>query len=609
MTESNSRAFQVLNIEEMLPLLASSYMAGRLVPFIGAGMSRRKLAGWEGFVQNLEKVAFQSPELSGHIEVRAQRAIAALRNSKDEKEFRNILIASLKGEEFDKGLPEQTKALAEIYWPLTISTNYDDLFYCACRSVCEDRLPPKILGRGADDCKQVMSALVSPFDRETIWHIQGFLGEDCHTVPAGDDSHLDRLRRELVFGHAEYRRAANTAVHFRRCFGEVFRSRSFLFLGSSLSEEYFWNLFGETLELCGPSPMPHFAFMPKDADVDVRFLAEEMNIAVCRYDLDKGGLAPCLRRLRKTIEEPDARMSRWELKLKGDSRLTIAPYSQLDAAAGRAVAIVVRACPKGHFELDRHLLRERPDLKQIFADSKFDPGKHVLSPQANLFAVRARTKPEEETENDAVGTAITELLNQVGPSTLHLHLPSAGGTVPPVYGFIEGVRAFGKWAAKSPRALHLWAHVGHQVLLNLTSQQIGLHELMTSTLLRFWAIITTDDGQNPARRVLSKPPTARLGDILKELLGLTDEGALMNWSISLCPSPKRTLFSLGHKAPVSLEDRDRSLVDAGVVFGSVLTLVRTSQAAERPGVPNKDWRAHGTNVFYPTKAEAEAAAA
>jgi hypothetical protein len=63
MPEFNSRAFQVLNLEEMLPLLASSYMAGRLVPFIGTGMSRRKLAGWEGFVQNLEKVAFQSPEL------------------------------------------------------------------------------------------------------------------------------------------------------------------------------------------------------------------------------------------------------------------------------------------------------------------------------------------------------------------------------------------------------------------------------------------------------------------------------------------------------------------------------------------------------------------
>jgi hypothetical protein len=586
MPESNSRAFQVLDIEEMLPLLASSYTAGRLVPFIGAGMSRRKLAGWEGFVQNLEKeVAIQSPELSGHIEVRAQRAIAALRNSCDDEGFRATLTEALKGEDFDKpGPPDQTLALAEIYWPLTISTNYDHLFYCACRSVFKDHLPPKILGRGADDCKQVMSALVNPFDRETIWHIQGFLGEDCPvcpTPPVSDVSHLDRLRRELVFGHAEYRRAANTAVHFRRCFGEVFRSRSFLFLGSSLSEEYFWNLFGETLELCGPSPMPHFALMPEDADVDVRFLAEEMNIVVCRYDLHKGGLAPCLRQLKKTIEGPGARMSRWELQLKRDSScssLTIAPYShlpRLDPYADRAVAIGVRACPKGHFELDQDL--SCPDLKRIFADSQFDPGKHVLSPQANLFAVRARTKPEEETENDAVGAAITELLDQVKPSTLHLYLPSAGGTVPPVYGFIEAVRAFGKWAAASPRGLNLSAHVGHQVLLNLTSHQIRLDELVTSNLLRFWAIITTDDGQNPTRRVLYKPPTDGLGDILMELLGLTDKEALENWSTSLCPCPKRTLFPLGHK------DLDKSLADAGVVFGSVLTLVRTSQA-------------HGTSV-------------
>ena len=40
---------------------------------------------------------------------------------------------------------------------------------------------------------------------------------------------------------------------------------------------------------------------------------------------------------------------------------------------------------------------DAPDLKQIFADSQFDPDKHVLSrPQANLFAVRGRTKREEE---------------------------------------------------------------------------------------------------------------------------------------------------------------------------------------------------------------------
>src|SRR5215470_12332296 len=113
MSKSNSRAFQVLDIDEMLPLLASSYMAGRLVPFIGAGMSRKKLAGWDDFVRNLETIAFGSPDCTGHIEVRAQRAIAALRNSHNEEEFRGILTTALKGENFDQGVPEQTQALAE----------------------------------------------------------------------------------------------------------------------------------------------------------------------------------------------------------------------------------------------------------------------------------------------------------------------------------------------------------------------------------------------------------------------------------------------------------------------------------------------------------------
>lgn len=112
---------------------------------------------------------------------------------------------ALKGEEFDRSeIPEQTKALAAIYWPLSVSTNYDHLFYCSCRETFEDRLPPMVLGRGAEDCKQVMSALVSPFDREIIWHIQGLLSEPCpkcHLDLLQDQVHLDKLRRELVVGH------------------------------------------------------------------------------------------------------------------------------------------------------------------------------------------------------------------------------------------------------------------------------------------------------------------------------------------------------------------------------------------------------------------------
>ncbi len=577
----------------MLPLLASSYEAGRLVPFLGAGMSRRKLAGWEGFVGKLEELADHSPTGGGHLEVRAQRAAATIRNSHTEEEYLEIIGDALKGEEFDQSaIPGQTEALAAIYWPLSVSTNYDHLFYCACRKVFEDRLPPVILGRGAEDCKQVMSALVSPFDREIIWHIQGFLGEPCprchHPSPVQDQAHLGRLRRELVVGHSEYRKAANTAVHFRRCFGEVFGSRSFLFLGSGLSEEYFWNLFGETLELCGPGPVPHFAFVPEQDKIDVRFLAEEMNITVCEYK-DYGDLTLWLKALQGMVQEPSVRVSRWHIQLRGGSCLEIVPYSHLpmpEPDSDWAVAVVVRACAEGRFDLDRDrdLLGQQDELRSMLKDQVFPKDRHVLSPKRGVFAVRARTRPDSETESDSVGAAVRELLGEVDDhwNVVHLHLPSAGGTVPPVYGFIESVRAFGDWAREGKRPLHLIAHVGSQVLLNLSSRQVGLYELLTSRLIRFWTVVNSESGMEPTRRVVYRTPQTLLKEVLVDALGDVDDKALREWSISVCPSPK-------HEAgPITDEYLGMTICDVGVVFGSVLTLTRTRRQPE-----SQDLLSHG----------------
>jgi hypothetical protein len=578
-----SNAVPVLKIDEMLPLLASTYGMGRLVPFIGAGMSRQKLADWKGFINNLETAAGAGAQAEGNIAVRAQRIAEMIRNGHDEKEFWKIIEDSLRGETFDApGLPKQTEALAAIFWPLTISTNYDHLFYCACRKAFDDRLEPMVLGRSADDCKQVVSALASPFDREIIWHIQGYLGEpcaECHPGAIQDENRLTRLRREMVIGHGEYRKAANTAIHFRRCFGEVFRSRSLLFLGSSLTEEYFWNLFGEMLELCGPSPIPHFAFVYEKDDIDVRFLAEEMNITVCTYE-DHRQLIDWLSDLKTKIDEPTARISNWRVELKGGSSLEIAPYRNLpvpETYSDYAMAVIVRAYPEGLFDLDRDLGSQREELQSAFKNERFPEGAHVLpSPQTGIFAVRARTKPEAESESDSVGAAVQELLGSLDKqwNTLHLHYPSAGGTVPPIYGFIELVRAFGFWACTGDRPLHLVVHVGSQVLLNVNSGQINLRELIISKLIRFWAIVNAADGGETRRRVLYKPADTLLSVVLADVLGIDDRAA-MRWSMSVCPSPKREPASLTEK------DLGRSLRDVGVVFGSVLSLDRTStQSAE-----------------------------
>lgn len=581
MATSKSKAFQLLKIDEMIPLLASSYEAGRLVPFIGAGMSRRKLAGWDGFVANLEKLV-PDRGTPGGLEVRAQRAVEAIRNGLNGQPFWEIIRDALKGEDFDKPvIPEQTEALAAIYWPLTVSTNYDHLFFCACRAQLELSLAPKILGRSAEDCKQLMSALVSPFDREIIWHIQGFLGESCplcHTNPIQDQQHLDRLRSEMVIGHSEYRQVANTAVHFRRCFGEVFGSRSFLFLGSSLSEEYFWNLFGETLELCGPSPVPHFAFLPKQGRTDARFLAEQMNITVCEYR-DYKELTPWLKELKGAVEKPSARISGLRVELGRGSTLEIGPYSPLpipDPSSNFAVALVVRACPAGRFDLDNDLPDQKEEFALKFGDQVFQKDKHVLTPEPGIFAVRARTKDESESERDSVGSAVRELLGQVKKrwSILHLHMPSAGGTVPPVYGFIEAVRAFGKWAGDSDKPLHLIAHVGPQVLLNLNSRQIALPELLTSGLIRFWTVVNHESGREPTRRVLYRHPDKLLKEVVVESLGNVGDETLKKWNMWLCPSPKRDLR-------LTENDLGRALRDVGFVFGSVLTLERARPHNER----------------------------
>src|SRR5579871_5804320 len=149
MPVSKTRPFRSLDINEMLPLLASRYEAGRLAPFIGAGMSRPRLAGWDCFVAKLETMA----GITGtdgcpddHLDARAEKAVAVLRSGNCDGAFWEAISEALKGEEFDQPqIPPQTMALAAIHWPLTISTNYDSLFYSACHQACRTGVAPLLL--------------------------------------------------------------------------------------------------------------------------------------------------------------------------------------------------------------------------------------------------------------------------------------------------------------------------------------------------------------------------------------------------------------------------------------------------------------------------------
>jgi hypothetical protein len=330
---ATSQTRRRIDFEQVLPLLVCAYQRGRLVPFLGAGMSYPRLHLWKEFVANLEdrardimqrhaqadggQPALAAEPVTGSPEARAnqftgraQRASTVLRNACDPDQFFKAVQSALLNA--DTAVPEQTEALAAIAWPLVITTNYDDLYYGACRcSSVPSELSAEVLGRSPLDCKRLVSSLNGPFDRQYIWHIQGFLGGQHPDKRSMESERIAELREQLVIGHAEYRRVANTAAQFHRCFGEIFRTRSFLFLGSSLTEDYFLNMFSEVLELVGPSPVPHFALTLRGT-VDVEFLADQMNITVCELD-DWNDLPRRLAKLKCGIEASLLRTVRWAL--------------------------------------------------------------------------------------------------------------------------------------------------------------------------------------------------------------------------------------------------------------------------------------------------------
>jgi hypothetical protein len=232
------------------------------------------LASWPTFVDQLAAAAGHGAdptdrgcETAEQLVLRADSAATRLRaEGRLAKVARDAL-----GEPFSRAIPPQNEALARLSWPLVISTNYDDVYVVAAsrqglqgRKTSEegDQERPVVLGRSAQDCRRVLRALRAP-EHPIVWAVQGFLGGLVTPRSAYDRS--PRLDEEIVVGHAEYRRTTHAEPYFRRAFAEVLRSRSLLFLGSSV-ERYLLDLLDEIIELHGPSPHPHFAIFGDPAE-------------------------------------------------------------------------------------------------------------------------------------------------------------------------------------------------------------------------------------------------------------------------------------------------------------------------------------------------------
>ena len=165
-----------------------------------------------------------------------------------------------------------------------MTTNYEALFHDAWnrwwvyeKQPRPDPLPESaamvVVGRGRDDCQRVLNSTRGP-DNPLLWALQGFIGPPRSRHP---------LANQLAIGHEEYRRQTHEAVHFRRAFAEIYRSRSLLFVGSGLRDSYLLDLFGEALELLGTIGHFHYALVPK-GEVDGDFLKRRLQILPIEYN-------------------------------------------------------------------------------------------------------------------------------------------------------------------------------------------------------------------------------------------------------------------------------------------------------------------------------------
>ena len=211
-----------MTLKEILPRLVTDYEAGRLVPFIGAGMSRPACADWSTMVRKLE-VSSRATEQRANQPLKKQddnlpagmirRANAAVRRLKSRG--REDYLRAMAEAVIDEGgpIPPQTMALARLWWPLVLTTNYDNYFASALAKHHKNR-PFVCVGRSPEDCQRVLGSL-STAGRGIVWTLQGFLDRP---EPNDGWGKSDKLEEEVVVGHEEYRRLTYRDIHFRRAF-------------------------------------------------------------------------------------------------------------------------------------------------------------------------------------------------------------------------------------------------------------------------------------------------------------------------------------------------------------------------------------------------------
>ncbi|XXF76070.1 SIR2 family protein [Myxococcaceae bacterium GXIMD 01537] len=569
--------------------LATLYHRGVLVPFIGAGLSRPTCPGWGEFINRLESAAAVEAG-AGHdpasLVRRANKTVLALRHRGQEaliEACRTALSSK------DVHIPEGTQRLADIWWPLVITTNYDNLYPSAVRKRWNTQM--HVFGRSPMHCFQVGRVLREPMS-PALWAIQGYLDTPC-----GEQfDPMGHVATELVVGHEEYRRVTHREPHFRRAFAEIYRNRSLFFVGSGLQEQYLLDLFSEVREFYGPNGHLHFALAPK-GELDVDFLLREFQIAVVEYDVPAGNPGDHSERQQRLTElrlaiESAPTVGRWDYRIPLTTEASTTCFSvecaPLPSTLEKDSCIAVSA---GGVPGTDTLWLSTPIKSVIQQHAPGEKPQRLGSYVARyggrpVFAVTARGKENTASHHRkgvwdgertlaAVYWATRHLLSNAysaGFTTVHSQLLASGPDLNsdekppfrPVHALAEMASAFGDFVrAQSPAkdfrmAVHL---IDPGVYTELRTSRLYLPEFLGCEDLRIWVSIEME-GLPPSYHNLHIPATE-----FTNLRATTQSGSIVmmdiarmfhipeDWRVDVWPSPQTswapdTLANIGHRPVV-----------------------------------------------------------
>ena len=579
------------DFETVLPRLVSTFESGRLVPFIGAGMSAPVCNGWPAFIQALERAAGMAEmplAADAPRETLVRRANLAVRMLKRAApgKFATAVRASLltRPDESPSALA-QTDALARLGWPLVLTTNYDNCYAAAYQRLAAGR-DLAVLGRSAEDCQRVLTSLTNA-GRSLLWALQGYLADLPHLGVHAE--HLTALEQQLVVGHEEYRRVTYRDAHFRRAFAEVFRQRSLLFLGAGLQETYLQELFGEVLEFYGPGARTHYAFIP-EGEVDPEFMLARFQIVVVEYTKgEHGQVCARLNALADQLSRPHRTATTWSwgrIEDAGTEHWRSVPDLEvirgpLPTAAADGECLAVSAGGSGDnffFSPGIRSVLCQWQAVQPMPDRLPSPylGQFGALP---VFAVRARNEADERSLAE-VRDASLALFEWVAPRfrCIRMQLLATGGqdkvdlanwkvrNYPERFSFVQTVTAWASWRRAHPHVdCRLVLHVvADSVFREIASGRIDVLELLSCTDSRFFVEVVGERGELE-RRLFQTMPEVSLAHVAEDL-----QLAPGMWQAKVTPPPD--IQDAWH----ALDDAtlERTLASFGVVPGSTLHFSR-----------------------------------